>query len=122
MSSRPLLTPFSVMTNASMAGDITSSVTVITNITQISYQAVWSAGSTPVGTLSVQVSNDYSQNADGTVRNAGSWSTATSGSVSGNTGTGFFQLDTTTSHAIRLIYTRASGSGTMNTVIVGKVA
>ncbi len=124
MASRPILSPFSVITNGNMAGSLTSAVTVIQNVSMVGYTISW-AGSSPVGTMSVEVSNDYSQNADGTVRNAGHWVALTlSGgtSVSGSTGTGFIDIDAVSAYAIRLIYTRSSGTGTMQAVINGKVA
>ncbi len=102
MASRPIISPFSVITNVSMAASITS----------------------PVGSMSVQVSNTYSQNADGTVRNAGHWTTldlSSSTDVSGTSGNGFIDVLATAGYAIRLLYTRTSGTGTMNATIVGKV-
>lgn len=91
----------------------------------LSYDISWSGGSTPVGVMSVQVSNSYSQNADGSVRNAGSWTTVALSSptnVSGNTGNGFIEVDLTGAYAVRLIYTRTSGSGLMTAIANGKVA
>lgn len=90
----------------------------------ISYDISWT-GSTPVGVMSVQVSNTYSQNGDGTVRNAGNWTTLTLSdppSVSGNTGNGGIDVDATGFYAIRLKYIRTSGTGTMNATINAKVA
>lgn len=131
MSTRTNLRPCSVITNGSMAASLTSSPTVLQSLTKVSYSAAWSAGSTPVGTISVQVSNDYVPNADGTSNSSGTWNTvplllsdgttATSVAVSGNTGNGFVDV-VTGAYACRLIYTRASGSGTLNVVVVGKVS
>jgi len=124
MASRPILSPFPVIINGDMSGNITSAVTVIQNTSMISYDISWS-GSSPVGALSVQVSNTYSQNADGTVKNAGNWTTLTlsaATNVSGNTGNGFIDVDATGAYAIRLIYTRASGLGTLQATISGKVS
>lgn len=90
----------------------------------ISYDISWS-GTAPVGVITVQVSNSYSLNADGSVRNAGSWTTLTLSSatnVSGATGNGFIDIDQIAGYAVRLIYTRTSGSGTLNVLIAGKVA
>lgn len=96
----------------------------------ISYSLSW-AGTSPVGTVSVQASNDYAVYPDGTVKNAGTWSTLTlsvNGSpvstiaISGNTGNGLIDLNSCAAYAIRLIYTRTSGSGTMQAVINAKVA
>lgn len=124
MSSRPQFTPYSVITNGSMAGNITSAVTIVQKLSMISYDVSW-VGTTPVGVMSVQVSNTYSQNADGTVRNAGNWTTltlSTPATVSGNTGNGFIDVDATGAFAMRLVYTRTSGTGTMNATISAKVA
>lgn len=122
MSSRPLITPHLVLTNASMATSLTSQVTIVSNISMLSYQAVWSAGATPIGTMDIQASNDYSINMDGSVRNAGSWSTLPiTQAVSGNSGTGFFDIEVVSGYAYRLIYTRVSGTATLNVTIVGKV-
>jgi hypothetical protein len=107
-----------------MAASITSDVTIIDNLTMIGYDVSWT-GSSPVGSMSVQVSNTYSQNADGSVRDAGNWTTLTLSSaapVSGNSGNGFLDIDATGAYAIRLVYTRTSGTGTMNAKICAKVA
>ncbi len=124
MASRPIFTPHSVITNGNMAGNIISEVTIIQNLSMISYDISWT-GTAPVGSMSVQVSNTYSQNADGTVRNPGNWTTLTLSEptpVSGATGNGFIDVDEIASYAIRLVYTRVSGTGTMNATINGKVA
>lgn len=125
MASRPIFSPYSVITNGNMAGNITSAVTVIQNLSMISYDVSWT-GSTPVGVMSVQVSNTYSQNMDGTVKNAGNWSTLllspANPAVSGNTGNGAIDVMATGFYAIRLVYTRTSGTGTMNATINGKVS
>lgn len=124
MSSRPIAPPYSVITNGSMAGNITSAVTIIQNLSMISYDISWT-GTTPVGVMTVQVSNTYAVNADGTVRNAGNWTTLTMSSpmtVTGNSGNGFADIDATGAFAIRLVYTRTSGTGTMNATLSAKVA
>lgn len=124
MSVRPLLAPDVVITNGSMAGNITSEVILINKLSMISFDISWT-GTTPVGAMSVQVSNSYSLNVDGSVRNAGSWTTLTLSAatpVSGNTGNGFIDVDATAGYAIRLVYTRTSGTGTMTAIAVGKVA
>lgn len=130
MSTRTTLRPAVVISAGNMAGNITSLPTVLQSITGVSYAVSWS-GTAPVGTLSVQVSNDYSINPEGNVNNAGTWTTielnvngspASSIPVSGNTGTGFIDIDITMAYAIRLIYTATSGTGAINAIINGKVA
>ena len=84
MSTRPQFSPYIVIPNAlaspantgDMSSSITSAPTIVQKLSMISYQASW-AGTTPVGTISVQLSNDFSLNADGTVHNAGTWTTMT---------------------------------------------
>jgi hypothetical protein len=129
MSSRPIISPFLVITNGNMSGNLISLVSVIQNTSMVSYAVSWT-GTAPVGTLSVQVSNDYSQNADGTVRNPGTWATivlnyggvpTSAIPISGNSGNGFIDVDQIAAYAIRLIYTAASGTGTLQATINGKV-
>lgn len=106
-----------------MSGNIISKVTIVDNISMISYDISW-AGTAPVGLMSVQVSNSYSINADGSVKNLGNWTTLTLSSpptVSGNTGNGFIDVDVTAAYAIRLVYTQASGTGTMQAILAAKV-
>lgn len=124
MSSRPQSGPHKVINNQSMATSLTSDVTIIQKLSMVSYDIAWSAGSSPVGTVTVQVSNTYEQNSDGSVKNAGNWTTLALGtlSVSGNSGNGFVDVDATAGYAIRLLYNRTSGSGTLNVTVAGKVA
>ncbi len=131
MSTRTFLKPYSVITNGDMsATSITSAVTIMQSISGVSYQLSWS-GSTPIGSVALQFSNDYSLNPDGTVNNSGTWTTATinvagfpvsSAPVSGNTGSGVIDVDRTNTYASRLVYTKASGTGTLQAVIMGKVS
>jgi len=125
MASRPLLKPFSVIENEDMSADITSKVTVISNTSMVSYSIVWSAGSTPIGSIVLEASDDYTENADGSVRNPGTWTALPLSSptdISGNTGNGIIDITMTAHNALRLRYARTSGSGTLNAIIAGKVA
>jgi len=140
MSHRPQFDPYVVIPNASanpantgsMAADIISAPTIIQKLSMVNYQAVWS-GTSPVGTASVQVSNDYSLNPDGSVRNAGNWSTlpfldgstglvVSSVPVTGNSGNGVFDIDTIGGYALRFVYTAISGTGTLQVTISAKVS
>lgn len=138
MSTRPQFNPYIVIPNAlaqpantgSMAANIISAPTIVQKLSMISYQASW-AGTTPVGTISVQLSNDFSLNADGSIHNAGTWTTmtfnyngspATSVPVTGNTGNGMIDIDATGAYAIRLVYTAGSGTGTLQVTIAAKVS
>lgn len=131
MSTRPYFVPYPVIDAESMASSITSDVTIIQKLSMPSYSYSWS-GTSPVGTISVQISNDYSQNADGSVKNEGTWtaiyfqldggSMVNSAPVTGNTGTGFIDVPITGAFAIRTVYTRASGTGTLTATLAAKVA
>jgi len=113
-----------------MAGNLTSSPTVISNVTKVSYGLSWT-GTSPMGAISVQASNDYSLYANGTVNNPGTWSTltlnyggaaVTSVPVTAAPGTAFIDLQEIGAYAVRLLYTATSGTGTLQCTVVGKVA
>ena len=129
MSSRPLLKPHTVISNGNMsASSITSDVTIIQQLSAMSYGFSWS-GTSPVGVIAIQVSNDYSVDASGAVSNAGTWSpldlssngvTSQSVAVTGNTGNGLVDVETG-AYAIRAVYTKTSGTGTLQAKINAKV-
>jgi hypothetical protein len=129
MSSRPQAL-YPVIVNGNMTTTITSQVSIIQKLSMMSYALSW-VGTTPVGSASVQVSNDYSQNEDGTVKNPGTWNTvpvSLSGSsvtlipISGSTGNGFIDIDEMGAYAMRLVYTPTSGTGTLQATYNAKVA
>lgn len=124
MSSRPQFNPFPVITNGDMTTTLVSIPTVIQKLSMLSYDVSWS-GVSPVGNISLQVSNTYSQNEDGSVRNAGNWNTVPltgTTAVSGNTGNGFVDVDAQGAYAVRLVYTPVSGTGSLNATVNGKVS
>ena len=129
MSTRTALRPQVVINAGDMSGNLTSQPTILSSMSMASYSLSW-AGVAPVGTASVQVSNDFSLNASGQVENPGTWTTLVllvNGApsktipVSGNSDTAFIDVDQTAAYAIRLIYTATSGTGSLTAVIVGKV-
>lgn len=131
MSTRSNLATYPVIVNGDMsAATITSAVTVLNTLTIGAYQYSWS-GTAPIGTIAVQVSNDYALNAAGAVLNAGTWTTiyfqlngssiVNAAPVSGNTGTGIIEWSTG-AQAIRTVYTKTSGTGTLQATIKAKVA
>jgi len=125
MSSRPQFSPQPVIVNGDLSGNITSKVTIIQKLSQVSFDIAWSGASSPNGTLAVQVSNTYVQNQDGTVKTAGNWQTLTlsaTPTISGASGNGFIDIDATGAYAIRLIWTAVSGTGTLNATVNAKVA
>lgn len=138
MSTRTTLRPQQVIpspqgspaNSGDMTMNLTSAPTILQSLSKVGYSLSWS-GSSPVGTVSVQCSNDYTLDPNGQVGNAGTWNTMTlsyNGSsvttipVSGNTGNGFIDIEATAAYAVRLIYTPGSGSGTLTAIINAKVS
>ncbi len=130
MASRPQIRKFPLIVNGNMASSITSPATIISDLSMIGYSFSWT-GSSPVGTASVQCSNDYAINANGSVANAGTWTTMTldyNGSlvtsipISGSTGTAFIDIDAMSAYALQVVYTASSGTGTLQVIVNAKVA
>ena len=134
MSTRTNLRQNPVITNGNMSGNITSAVTILQSTTLGSYSLSW-AGTSPVGTIKLQASDDFSVFPNGVTNNAGTWTdlplsvslddgaiaTAFSAPVSGNTGTGYIEWSTG-AYALRLVFTATSGTGTLQATFNGKVA
>ena len=129
MSTRTNLRPQVVLNAGDMSGNLTTQPTVLQSLSCGSYSLTWT-GTSPVGTVSLQVSDDYKLAPDGTVENAGTWNVApvsvggvavSTIPVTGNTGTGFIDILGTGAYAIRLIYTAGSGTGSLTVTINGKV-
>ncbi len=130
MSTRPTLRPQTVIDSQPMATDIISKPTILGSLTSVSYSLTWT-GNTPVGTISVEVSNDFSLDAAGAVANAGTWTALTMSvggvptttiPISGNSGSGFVDIDKTSAYAIRITYNAGSGTGTLSSIVTAKVA
>lgn len=130
MSTRSNLRPVVVLKAATMTTDQTSAVTVLQSITEIAYMFFWS-GTSPVGAIAIQGSNDYSLNPNGTVNNAGTWTPLTvsyNGSnvssipISGNSGSGIVDIVKTALYAVQCVYTAVSGTGTITIVVNGKIS
>lgn len=130
MSTRTRIAPFKVIDGQSMASNITSAVTVLQSVTGGSYALSW-AGTSPVGMLSFEVSDDYSLDSKGNVNNPGTWNIApvsvsgtsvTTIPISGNSGNGYIDILGTGAYAARLVYIAGSGTGSLTATVVGKVA
>ncbi len=131
MSTRTAIRPYAVIDGESMGASITGAPTVLQSISNFSYDITWT-GTSPVGTVSLQVSNTYAIGPDGTESVAGTWtsvpveinstSVATTVAVSGSTGDIFMDIQKHTAYAVRIIYTRVSGTGTMTAIFKGGVS
>jgi len=119
---------FKTITTGDMSqATLTSAVTAIEFLDNIGYQINFTGS--PVGTFSVQISADYDQDQNGNVINAGQWITVP---VQQNgtsytlipTSLGspmFLDLNQLSAPFIRLIYTKTSGTGTVNAFVCGKM-
>lgn len=129
MSDRPIIVPNlnkPLINGTSMATSINGPATIINKLPGISYDVAWTG--TPTGTFSVQVSNTYSQDAQGNVANAGNWTTLPAGSFTGtlpapagSPGNGFIDVLGTEAYAIRLVYSAVSGAGALTVLASAKV-
>jgi hypothetical protein len=100
----------SIVSSGDMSGNITGSTTYIGALLIGSLAISWT-GSTPVGNIAVQISNDGSV-----------WVTQSIVPTGGADGQTIFNLSDIGYLYIRVNYTRTSGSGTLSASITGKVA
>jgi hypothetical protein len=112
----------------SMSGNIISSPTLLYLMSKCSYAFVWT-GTSPVGAISIQGSNDFTLNNALNPYNPGTWNTltfnyngspVTSVPVTGNTGNGIIDLTATGIWAVRCVYTATSGSGALTATFCSK--
>jgi len=136
MSTRTNIRPQQVIPSAqgtpasgnSMATDIVSAPTVLQSVTVLNYGVSWS-GTTPVGAINIEASNDFTVNPVGGV-SGGTWNvlplslngqTVFTIPVTGNSGNGMIDVDTLGAGAVRLRYTATSGTGNLIATVAGKV-
>lgn len=113
---------------SSMAGNIISAPEILYLMSKCSFSFNWT-GTSPVGTISIQGSNDFSLNNALNPYNSGTWNTLTlnyGGSavttipISGNSGNGIVDVTAIGIYAVRLVYTAGSGSGTLTSYFCSK--
>ena len=100
---------------------LTSSVVEIRNQDNVGIQLSWTG--TPVGTFAVQISINHAQDASGNVTVAGDWVTLTlspSIAAAGTPDSAIIDLNQMSASYIRVVYTRTSGTGTLNAYITAK--
>lgn len=98
-----------IITNGDMSGNLASKVYDISEVNNYAVQFVW-AGTTPVGTINVLISND-GINFD---------LLATAVAVGGNTGNKVIKDSNCGYKYIKAVFTFTSGIGTLNASISGK--
>lgn len=114
--------PQTVIANGDMSGNLISLVTVIDQLVMASYSIVWT-GTSPIGAIVVEVSNDYKENAAGGPSIAGTWNPLPLSAptpVTDNSGNGFIDIDAQAGYALRIRYSRTSGTGSMTVIVMGK--
>lgn len=109
MSRKHVLQPYKVITDGSMAGNLTSAVTNTQQLDRIKYSTEWSGS--PVGTVTIQESSDGVNWYDLDIIPAIA--------VSGASGHDDIYLQNVSIKFTRLVYTRTSGTGTFQATIEG---
>lgn len=114
----------------SMAANIISSPYILNDLAGCSFSFSW-IGTTPVGTISIQGSNDYAvPGINGRISNPGTWndltinyggSPVTEIAISGNSGNGIIDVTITAIYAVRAVYTAGSGTGHLIATLFCKV-
>lgn len=116
------LVKYQNITSGNMASaTITSAVTNIEGLDNIGLQLVWTGS--PVGTFAFQISADYAQDFLGNVTNTGNWvaiSTTPNIAAAGSADTAYVDISQLSAPWIRVVYTKTSGTGTLNGYITAK--
>lgn len=110
----------SLLSGADMTGNVTSLGINLISIYAYSIQAVWSGGTAPVGTFTLQGSDDAGDDGSGQgVSQPTNWTTITGSSqaISGTPGNILYDCVACSYRWVRLVYTAGSGSATLNATI-----
>ncbi len=104
-----------------MSGNITSPATNIQFLDNVGLQLNFTGS--PTGTFAVQVSADHIQDSQGNIQVAGNWVSLSLSPSPAATGSGnqiYIDLNQLSAPYVRVVYTFSSGTGTLNSFIVGK--
>ncbi len=117
------LLKFQTITAGDMSlASITSQVTNIQFLDNIGVQLNFTGS--PVGTFAVQISADHAQDAEGNVTVAGNWIALTLSPApvaSGSSNSIYIDMQQLSAPWIRVVYTKTSGTGTLNAFICAKM-
>lgn len=116
-----LLLPVHIIVAGSMGGNITSSPVEVKNQDNIGLQFNWTGS--PVGVFTIQISMDYKQDIEGNVMVTGNWVTipvSPSIAAAGSADSAYVDINQTSAQYMRIVYTRTSGTGTLDAFIDGK--
>ncbi len=109
-----VLIPYRIVNAASAAATVTSGSTSIRFLDNVGVSVQWSGGSSPVGVYTVEAS------VDGLIWKTLADDAATTASVSGASGSYLLKFSNCAFDRLRVVYTRTSGSGTLDAYIMGK--
>ena len=117
MGRRNIIKSYKMLDAVSIGSSQTSDSTNVESMDVASVDVVWSAGSTPVGVITFEATNS-----DDNTINAGnaSWVELSFGAainISGASGSHHVVFDVLPFRALRVKYTRSSGSATLDCVI-----
>lgn len=121
MPKKNALLKFQNINAGDMSANITSVVTNIQFLDNVGVELDWTG--TPTGTVNVQVSVSYAQDAEGNVTNAGTWNNVAlnpSISIAGSAGSQYIDLNQLAAPWVRIVYTFSSGTGALNGYISAK--
>lgn len=116
-----LLLPVHVITTTSMGATITGDPIEIKNQDNIGIQLHWTG--TPVGAFSIQISSNYRQDIEGNVQVTGNWVTlplSPAITAAGSADDAYIDLNQMSAMYMRIVYTRTSGTGTLDAYVVAK--
>jgi hypothetical protein len=115
------LVKFQTITSGDASGNLTSAVTQIQHLDDITVQV--NVTGTPTGVLQVQYSLDFTEDFMNNVTNPGTWVNdiyAVQTVTAGNPTSTIFDLTLKGAPYVRLTWTSTSGTGTINAFISGK--
>jgi len=124
MAAKTFIKPFKVLASGDMSQtSLTSEITSIQGVDNIAYQFVFTG--TPTGTFTIEVSADYAPGTgpNSEPANSGHWDTLpiTPALVAvGADGSVFVDLNQMGAPYIRAVYTKTSGTGSLNIFITAK--
>ncbi len=116
------LTPYQIFNAVTMGASATSPVIVIAYMDNIGIQLQWTG--TPVGTFSFEVSLDYAASQPGgAVSNSGTWiplNVSPAITAAGVDDQAYVDINQSGATAIRIKYTRTSGTGSLTGYVAAK--
>jgi hypothetical protein len=123
MSSRPLTGPTVLANAVSMSSSVATKPLIIQMESMAAFSLVWTGS--PVGTFALETSDDYSLDASGEVKNAGTWNAlplSETPTAAGTSGNDFINASSLAGYAVRVKYNYTSGTGSLTVVANAKVA